>query len=72
MVPFTQKSTKMITKISVTQYCEKYAINRHAVHRRITKFESTGLSVNNIVQVERVGPKIIILSIDTKIRFKKK
>lgn len=64
----------MIKEFSVTDYCKKYKINRHSVHRRIKKMESSviPIKVNNITGVKRLGPKIIVLEVDTKIKFKKK
>jgi hypothetical protein len=66
------KRIQMIKEISVTQYCEKYGVARHSVHRRIGRIEKTGLPVNNIVAVRRLGPKIILIDVDTSIRFKKR
>ena len=64
----------MIKKLSVTEYCNKYKISRHAVHRRIKKFEALKekTAVNNITDVERVGAKSIVLHVNTSVRFKKK
>lgn len=62
----------MIKEISVTDYCEKFKIARHSVHRRIKKFELLNEPINNIVDVKKIGPKIIVLYIDSKIKFKKK
>lgn len=59
-------------ELSVTQYCKKHKIARHSVHRRIKKYKKTKESVNNIIGVSRVGTKIIVLTVDTSIRFKKK
>ena len=64
----------MIKELSVTEYCKKYKISRHAVHRRIKKIEESDekISVNNITEVKRLGPKIIVLVIDSSIKFKKR
>ncbi|MCZ2085345.1 MAG: hypothetical protein LC112_13845 [Flavobacteriales bacterium] len=62
----------MSKEFSVTEYCNKYEIARHAVHRRIKKFEESKEPVNNIIDVKRLGPKIIVLTIDTKVKFNKK
>lgn len=57
-------------EISVSEYCKKFNIVRHAVHRRIRKFELTNEPVNNIIGVRRIGPKIIVLTINPRIKFK--
>jgi predicted DNA-binding protein YlxM (UPF0122 family) len=62
----------MTKDLSVTEYCITYNIARNAVHRRIKKFEDKKEAVNNIVDVKRIGPKIIILTVDTRIEFKTK
>ena len=62
----------MIKEMSVSDYCKKYKINRHSVHRRIQKHESSKVRVNNIIGVKRIGPKIIILEVDTIFKFAKK
>lgn len=62
----------MTKDLSVTEYCIAYNIARNAVHRRIKKFEDKKETVNNIVDVKRIGPKIIILTVDTRIEFKTK
>lgn len=59
-------------EFSVTEYCNKYKITRHAVHRRIKKFEKFKEPVNNIIDVKRLGPKIIVLIISTKVKFTKR
>lgn len=64
--------TKRIQEITVTDYCKQYNITRHAVHRRIKKYNTTKKKVNNIIDVKKFGEKIIILVIDTSIVFKKK
>lgn len=62
----------MIVEMSVSQYCKRYNITRHATHRRIKKWIKLQSSVNNIVSVKKIGEKIIILEVDTSIRFKKR
>lgn len=69
---FTQKILKMIKELSVTEYCNKFEIARHSVHRRIKKFELLNEPINNIVNVKKIGPKIVVLHVDTKIKFKKR
>ena len=59
-------------EMSVTEYSTKYKINRHSVHRRIKKFEDSNTPVNNITGVKRIGLKIIIIEVDTSIKFIKK
>lgn len=62
----------MVKQFSVTEYKEKFDISRHAVHRRIEKIDKEKKPFNNIIAVKRLGPKIIILDVDTSIKFKKK
>lgn len=59
------------SELSVSEYCSMFNITRHAVHRRIKKFESVNRPVNNITGVSRIGPKIIVIYIDTSIKFEK-
>ncbi len=70
MARSTQKQPNQ--KMSVTAYMEKFDISRHGVHRRIERFEDKLISVNNIIDVERHGKKIIILEVDPNIQFEKK
>lgn len=72
MAHSTQKQKQAIKKISVSNYMELFSISRHAVHRRIERFENKQISVNNIIGVERHGTKIILLEIDPNIKFEKK
>lgn len=59
------------SEMSVSEYCDTFEISRHAVHRRIKKFESVNRPINNITSVRRIGPKIIVIHVDHSIKFEK-
>ena len=59
------------SEMSVSEYCDVFKITRHAVHRRIKKYELAQRPVNNLIGVTRIGPKIIVLYVDNEIEFEK-
>lgn len=63
-----------LLEMTVSEYMDRYKINRHSVHRRIKKYEDQDVKkpVNNIMGIRRHGKKMIIILVNSSIKFSKK
>ena len=59
----------MLIQMTVSAYSQEFGMSRHGIHRRILKFINTQEPVNNIIDVRKYGPKIILLTIDPTIPY---